>query len=75
MNTLTHGKRLFATGRNVVIVGAKRTPIGTFMGGLSNFTAPHLGTIAVRGALANCHVDPQDVEEVYMGNVIQAGEG
>ena len=64
-------ERSFSTSRrHVVIVGAKRTPIGTFMGGLSNFTCSHLGALAARGALASCHVDPKDVEEVIMGNVI-----
>jgi acetyl-CoA C-acetyltransferase len=55
---------------NVVIVGGKRTAIGTFMGGLSNLSAPHLGTIATTGALASCNVDPKEVEEVYFGSVI-----
>ena len=61
--------------RSVVIVGAKRTPIGSFMGGLSNLSAPHLGQISTRAALAACNVDPQEVEEVYMGAVLQAGMG
>lgn len=63
---ISHAKRMFS-GRNVVIVGASRTPVGTFMGGLSQFTAPHLGSFAVRGALAGAHVDPKEIEEVYMG--------
>jgi acetyl-CoA C-acetyltransferase len=74
MNTLSYAKRYFSR-RNVVIVGAKRTPIGTFMGGLSNYTAPHLGTIATLGALKNAGVDPKEVEEVFYGNVISAGSG
>ena len=69
MKTLNHGKR-FYSAKSVVIVGAKRTPIGSFMGQLSNLTAPHLGMVAARGALASCHVDAQDIEEVYMGNVL-----
>lgn len=68
-------QRKFFSKKSVVIVGAKRTPVGTFMGGLSNFTAPHLGTIAASGALASCHVDPANVEELYMGNVLSAGAG
>lgn len=67
-------KRMFAK-RNVVIVGAKRTPIGTFMGGLANYTGPHLGEIATKGALAASHLSPEDVEEVYLGNVNSAGSG
>jgi acetyl-CoA C-acetyltransferase len=62
-------------GRGVVILGGKRTPIGTFMGGLSSFTAPHLGVVAMKGALESTHVAPTDVEEVFMGNVISAGSG
>lgn len=55
---------------NVVIVGGKRTPIGSFMGSLSELSAPHLGTIAARAALASCNVNPEEVEEVYMGCVL-----
>lgn len=60
---------------STVIVGAKRTPIGSFMGSLSGLSAPHLGTVAARAALASCNVEPSDVEEVYMGAVLQAGMG
>lgn len=61
-------KRLFSTHkRNVVIVGGKRTPIGSFMGGLSGMTGPQLGALATKGALAAYHVDPKDVEEVIFG--------
>ena len=62
-------------GKNVVILGGKRTPIGTFLGGLSGFTAPALGTAALKGAIAAAHIDAADIEEVYMGQVIQAGSG
>ena len=51
MNNLSHAKRLFSS-RNVVIVSAKRTPVGSFMGSLSNITGPHLGMVATRGAIA-----------------------
>lgn len=74
MSLVQQGKRLF-TKRNVVIVGGKRTPIGTFMGGLSNLTGPQLGTIATKGALSSSGVAPEDIDEVYLGNVIQAGQG
>ncbi len=60
---------------STVIVGAKRTPIGSFMGSLSQLSAPHLGTVAARGALASCQLDPTEVEEVIMGAVLQAGMG
>lgn len=43
------------------------------MGGLSELTAPHLGTVATTAALSSCNVDPKEVEEVYMGSVLQAG--
>lgn len=61
--------------KNVVIVGGRRTPIGSFMGALSNMTAPQLGAIATKGVLAAYHVDPKEVDEVYFGNVIPAGSG
>ena len=60
-NTLINqSKRLFS-GRNVVIVGGRRTPIGGFLGSLSGFTASQLGAFAVKGALTASHVDPKDV--------------
>ena len=61
--------------RDVVIVGAARTPVGSFLGGLSPLTAPQLGAIAIRAALERAGVDPGKVEEVWMGNVLQAGVG
>ena len=59
----------------VVIVSAKRTPIGTFMGGLSTVPAPKLGAIAIQGALTAAGLEASQVDEVYMGNVLQAGVG
>ena len=61
--------------KKVVIVSAKRTPIGKFMGGLSSVPAPKLGAIAIKGALEAIGLDPNEVDEVYMGNVLQAGVG
>lgn len=61
--------------KKVVIVSAVRTPIGSFMGGLSNITAPKLGAIAIKGALEKIQLDSNLVDEVYMGNVVQAGVG
>jgi acetyl-CoA C-acetyltransferase len=55
------------------IVGAARTPIGSFQGALSSVTAPMLGAIAIRAAVDGAGVDPQTVTEVLMGNVIAAG--
>ncbi len=61
--------------RTPVIVGAARTPIGRYLGGLASLTAPQLGAIAIRAALERSGVSPADVNEVIMGNVLQAGVG
>ena len=61
--------------KKIVIVSAVRTPIGSFMGGLSTVPAPQLGAIAIKGALNKINLDPNMVDEVFMGNVIQAGIG
>ena len=61
--------------KKVVIVSAARTPIGSFMGSLSTVSAPHLGAAAIKGALDKINLDPSLVDEVIMGNVIQAGVG
>ncbi|WP_026714844.1 acetyl-CoA C-acyltransferase [Flavobacterium daejeonense] len=61
--------------KKVVIVSAVRTPIGSFMGGLANVSAPQLGATAIKGALDKINLDPALVDEVLMGNVIQAGVG
>jgi len=61
--------------KKVVIVSAARTPIGSFMGALSTIPAPKLGAVAIKGALDKIKLDPGLVEEVLMGNVVQAGNG
>lgn len=61
--------------KEVVIVSAARTPIGSFMGALSSVPAPKLGAAAISGALAKINLDPTLVEEVLMGNVVSAGTG
>jgi acetyl-CoA C-acetyltransferase len=61
--------------RDVVIVGAARTPIGAFQGALASLTAPQLGAVAIRAALARSGVKPELVEQVYLGQVLQAGVG
>ncbi|HOZ75012.1 MAG TPA: acetyl-CoA C-acyltransferase [Flavobacterium sp.] len=61
--------------KKVVIVSAVRTPIGSFMGALSTVTASHLGAAAIKGALNKINLDPNLVDEVIMGNVVQAGVG
>jgi acetyl-CoA C-acetyltransferase len=61
--------------REVVIVGAARTPIGAFQGALSKLTAPQLGAIAIKAALERAGVSPDQVGETIMGCVLQAGVG
>jgi acetyl-CoA C-acetyltransferase len=58
-----------------VIVSAVRTPIGRYLGGLSSFTAPQLGAMAIREAVTRAGVEPETVEEVIMGQVVQGGTG
>ena len=59
----------------IVIVAAARTPIGSFMGSLSTVSAPQLGAIAIKGALNQIHLNPDLVDEIIMGNVVQAAVG
>ncbi|WP_430409407.1 acetyl-CoA C-acyltransferase [Kordia sp.] len=61
--------------KEVVIVAAARTPIGSFLGALSTIPAPKLGATAIKGALAQINLAPEHVQEVIMGNVVQAGTG
>ncbi len=61
--------------RESVIVSAVRTPTGKFLGALKDFTAPQLGALVVREAVARAGIDPASVDECIMGNVIQAGNG
>jgi len=61
--------------KNLVILSAARTPIGSFLGKLSALPAPALGSIAIRAALERAGVKPEEVEQVIMGNVLQAGIG
>jgi acetyl-CoA C-acetyltransferase len=61
--------------RDVVIVSAKRTPLGAFGGSLSSFTAPELGASAILEAVKTGGIIADDVQEVLMGNVLSAGVG
>lgn len=61
--------------KKVVIVSAVRTPIGSFMGGLSTVPATQLGAAAIKGALDKIKLNPSLIDEVFMGNVVQAGLG
>jgi acetyl-CoA C-acetyltransferase len=60
---------------DAVIISAVRTPVGKFLGSLKNFTAPQLGAIVVKEAVKRAGVKPEDVDEVIMGCVLQAGLG
>ncbi len=60
---------------SVYILSSARTPQGSFMGSLSSVPAPKLGATAIAGALKKGSINPEEVEEVFMGNVIQAGIG
>jgi len=62
-------------GNGIYILGAARTPVGKLMGGLATLTAPQLGSIATKAALERSHVEPNAVDEVILGQVIQAGTG
>lgn len=61
--------------RNVVIVEAKRTPVGSFGGSLSSFTAPELGAATITEVIKKAGIKPDDVQEVVFGNVLTAGIG
>jgi len=61
--------------KDIVIVSAVRTPIGSFLGSLSSVPAPRLGAAAIKGALDKIGLKPELVQEVIMGNVVQAGTG
>ena len=60
---------------DIVIVSAVRTPIGSFLGSLANIPATKLGEIAIKGALSKINLRPELVDEVLMGNVVQANNG
>ena len=61
--------------KDVVILSAARTPVGSFLGSLSAVPAPALGSTAIRGALERAAIRPDEVEQVLMGNVLSAGQG
>src|SRR5918992_3756276 len=63
------------TSRTPVIVGAARTPIGKYLGGLAPLSAPDLGALTIRAALERARVPADEVDEVIMGNVVQGGVG
>jgi acetyl-CoA C-acetyltransferase len=61
--------------KDIVILGGARTPIGSFLGTLSSLPAPKLGSIAIKCALENSRVQPEQIQQVIMGNVLQAAVG
>ena len=61
--------------KTVYILAARRTPVGSFMGSLASVSAPKLGATAIAAALKDAGVNPKDVGQVYMGNVLSAGIG
>ena len=61
--------------KEVVIVSAVRTPMGSFGGSLSSLNAPSLGETVIKGDLTKAKINPDLVDEVYMGNVLQANLG
>ncbi|KAH7922465.1 thiolase [Leucogyrophana mollusca] len=63
------------SSHEAVIVAASRTPVGSLYGSLKTFTAPQLGAVALKHAFEQSKVDPAIVEEIYFGNVVQAGVG
>ena len=63
------------TSNKVVIVAAKRTPIGTFMGSLSKVPTALIGSKSIEAAIKSISLNPELIDEVYFGNVLQAGVG
>lgn len=61
--------------KKIVIVAAQRTPIGSFLGSLSHISAPKLAANAIKGVLKKSNLNPTKIQEVYLGNVLQAGIG
>lgn len=59
----------------IVILSAARTPLGAFQGALASVPAPRLGAAAIRGAITRAGLEPRDVTDVFLGNVLQAGVG
>ena len=60
---------------SIVIVGAKRTPMGSFQGDFANLAASDLGAVAIKAAVEQAGIKPEQVDEVYFGNVLMAGQG
>ncbi len=61
--------------KDVVIVSAARTPIGSFGGSFKNFSAVQLGIVAAKEAIKRANIKPEDIDDVYIGNILSAGQG
>lgn len=72
---VTNSFKIVQKMKKVVIVSAVRTPIGSFLGTLSEVSATQLGAAAIKGAMEKISLDPEIIDEVFMGNVVQAGVG
>jgi acetyl-CoA C-acetyltransferase len=72
MGAIERGESLMT---DIVIASAARTPVGAFNGGLASLPAHKLGEVAIAEALRRAHVEPKDVSEVIMGQILSAGEG
>ncbi|KAJ6662358.1 hypothetical protein lerEdw1_012522 [Lerista edwardsae] len=78
LRVLKYASRCYSSQRGlneVVILSAVRTPIGSFQGSLFSLPATKLGSVAIKGAIERAGIPMEEVKEVYMGNVIQAGQG
>ncbi|KZT36810.1 acetyl-CoA acetyltransferase [Sistotremastrum suecicum HHB10207 ss-3] len=75
LSRLARSKMTVSEANEVVIVAASRTPVGSFNSALKSFTAPQLGSIAIKHAYTKYNVPPESIDEVFMGHVIQAGVG
>src|SRR5260221_12556908 len=64
-----------AMAESIVIVGAKRTPIGSMQGKFGSVTASQLGSVAIKAAIEQAGVKPTEVDDLIFGNVLQAGQG
>ncbi|CAG0920609.1 unnamed protein product [Notodromas monacha] len=75
MNRLGQIRHFSSIGGDVFIASAVRTPIGSFRSSLASFRATELGAVAIKGAIENAGISPDAVQEVYLGNVVQAMGG
>jgi acetyl-CoA C-acetyltransferase len=73
--SLANSNAPHSIGRDVLIVSAVRTPVGSFNGTLKKLTATELGIVAGKKAMEKAGVKPDQIEDVYMGNVLQGGVG